>query len=98
MGCRQVLGKKMAGCLGTSGIVKTSHPRNLDLLPSAERGEDLGREHLEECETQRGEVGGGPELDVLGSWSHTQFRQLQTFSLAQPPHTVVKQEKGRARI
>lgn len=44
VGCRQVLGKKIAGCLGTSGIVKTSHPRNQDSLPSAERGEDLGGE------------------------------------------------------
>lgn len=40
MGCRQVLGKEIAGCLGTSGSVKASHPRNQP--PSAERGEDLG--------------------------------------------------------
>ena len=33
VGCRQVLGKEIAGCLGTSGIVKTSYPRNQDLLP-----------------------------------------------------------------
>lgn len=40
----------------------------------------------------------GSEWGVLGGWVPRPAQAIAIFSLAQPPHKVVKQEKNRARI